>query len=184
MAHVAATASPDRIIAAEHVLLHSGVVTDCVVLARRTTGGATRMVAYVVSRPQVPFSAGELRAIAERSLPRDRVPDLFVELRSIPLTSSGQVDVPRILDIEVVDQRVQEAWEQCLRDTHGVEDVAVVVEDVTSARAVLHLSDLVPGWTGGNAPVDTSPLADMPVESGAPASSRPAAFADGGALDL
>jgi len=173
-----------RLPAVEQALLRSDLVTDCVVCARQTCDRGVLTVGYVVSRPHVPFSSEELRAFAVRSLPPGQVPDWFVELRSIPLTPDGDVDLRRLLDIEVADERVQREWEKYLRAIDGVEDAAVVLEDAGSHRRVLHLSDLVPGWSTTERAHDAAAVADAPSESAARLGERPTAFADGGALEI
>lgn len=62
------------------------------VVVGRGVGGDRLLVAYVVPRDGALLRASELRALLARSLPTYMLPDLFVRLASIPLTSNGKPD--------------------------------------------------------------------------------------------
>jgi amino acid adenylation domain-containing protein len=62
------------------------------VVVGRGVGGDRLLVAYVVPRDGAMPRASELRAQLARSLPDYMLPDLFVRLASIPLTSNGKPD--------------------------------------------------------------------------------------------
>jgi acyl-CoA synthetase (AMP-forming)/AMP-acid ligase II/acyl carrier protein len=70
---------------------HPAVQTSLVV-AREDTAGDKRLVAYVVLSPGAVVSASSLREILAERLPDYMIPATFVQLDSMPLTSSGKVD--------------------------------------------------------------------------------------------
>ncbi|WP_437997980.1 amino acid adenylation domain-containing protein [Sorangium sp. So ce185] len=62
------------------------------VVAARDSGGATRLVAYVVSRDAAPLDAAALRARLALHLPDYMVPSAIVPLPALPLTANGKID--------------------------------------------------------------------------------------------
>jgi len=76
----------------EAALIEHEEVNDAVVVAREDEPGAQRLVAYLVARNGNAPSVTELRRHLQQSLPDYMIPSAFVELESLPLTSSGKVD--------------------------------------------------------------------------------------------
>ncbi|MBD0372898.1 MAG: non-ribosomal peptide synthetase, partial [Pyrinomonadaceae bacterium] len=77
----------------EAVLAEHDEVREAVVVARGTTVGDKRLVAYIVAeREEAPPNTSELRAHLKRKLPDYMVPSAFVVLSEMPLTPSGKVD--------------------------------------------------------------------------------------------
>ena len=76
----------------EAVLLLDARVCECAVAAREGAGGATRLVAYVVSEDGQELKTAELRSHLRERLPVYMVPSAFVTLDSLPLTTNGKVD--------------------------------------------------------------------------------------------
>jgi acyl-CoA synthetase (AMP-forming)/AMP-acid ligase II/acyl carrier protein len=72
----------------EAVLRRHERVAGCVVLVREDAPGEQRLVAYVVGSVE----AAELRAHLRESLPEYMVPQAFVFLDALPLTSNGKLD--------------------------------------------------------------------------------------------
>jgi amino acid adenylation domain-containing protein len=74
----------------ETVLSQSGLVKQCVVLAREDGAGMKRLVAYVV--PSGVYNKEGMQSYLGSQLPEYMVPGLYVEMASLPLTSNGKVD--------------------------------------------------------------------------------------------
>jgi amino acid adenylation domain-containing protein/FkbM family methyltransferase len=70
---------------------HAGVAAS-VVVAREDVAGERRLVAYVVANEQQPAGVVELRAYLRERLPEYMMPQAFVMLEALPLTSNGKVD--------------------------------------------------------------------------------------------
>ncbi|MGQ7748031.1 non-ribosomal peptide synthetase [Streptomyces sp. WC2508] len=62
----------------------------------RGTGTAQRLVAYVVGRDGAAPADAELRAHLARRLPGSMVPEVFVRLDEMPLSSNGKIDRARL----------------------------------------------------------------------------------------
>jgi amino acid adenylation domain-containing protein len=77
----------------ESALRQNPKVAHCVVTARETSTGDKQLVAYVMATAQdaVP-GVGELRDFLKRSLPEYMIPQSFVTLEKLPLTSNGKID--------------------------------------------------------------------------------------------
>jgi hypothetical protein len=69
---------------------HSGVL-DAAVDVRPSPSGP-QVVAFVVSRDDVPFSAQDLRRHAAAHLPDYMIPSMFESIEQLPMTPSGKVD--------------------------------------------------------------------------------------------
>ncbi|MEH2040987.1 amino acid adenylation domain-containing protein [Nostoc sp.] len=76
----------------ETALSEHNDVQTCCVIAREDTPGEKRLVAYVVPYPQVTPTIDQLRHSLKAKLPEYMVPNAFVLLESLPLTSNGKVD--------------------------------------------------------------------------------------------
>jgi nonribosomal peptide synthetase DhbF len=76
----------------EAVLHKHPAVRQAVVMARETTPGDKRLVAYLVAEPAEDLAATELRTYMRAKLPDYMVPAAFVVLNEMPLTPNGKVD--------------------------------------------------------------------------------------------
>ncbi|MGJ5672511.1 MAG: non-ribosomal peptide synthase/polyketide synthase [Nostochopsis sp.] len=67
-------------------------VQVCCVIPREDTASDKRLVAYVVANQDCSPTIGELRQFVKAKLPDYMIPNAFVILESLPLTSNGKVD--------------------------------------------------------------------------------------------
>ncbi|OHT45932.1 hypothetical protein BHE19_22090 [Flavobacterium tructae] len=74
----------------ENVLSSLPGVAQCCVLAKEDSGGSKRLVGYVV--PEGNFDKEVLQEQLKISLPEYMVPQLWVTLEAMPLTSNGKLD--------------------------------------------------------------------------------------------
>ncbi|MBC9915674.1 phosphopantetheine-binding protein, partial [Chitinophaga varians] len=74
----------------ENALQQHPAVESAVVMVRSEAGEEKRLVAYLVGKEELTVSA--LRAFLGLTLPAYMLPDYFVQLPSMPLTSSGKAD--------------------------------------------------------------------------------------------
>jgi amino acid adenylation domain-containing protein/non-ribosomal peptide synthase protein (TIGR01720 family) len=78
-------------------------VADAVVVARETTAGHKRLVAYVVPAADVQPATDQLRALISESLPDYMMPSAFVTLAALPLSPNGKLDRRGLPDPVVED---------------------------------------------------------------------------------
>ncbi|MBW0146428.1 non-ribosomal peptide synthetase [Marinobacter arenosus] len=76
----------------ESVILRFPDITQCAVLAREDRKNDQRLVAYLVAKSKVAESLSELKTHIGQNLPDYMVPQHFIQLTALPLTSSGKVD--------------------------------------------------------------------------------------------
>ena len=76
----------------ESTLASHVAVRDNVVVAREDKPGNKYLVAYIVPHPGGAPSAADLRAYLLTSLPEYMVPQVFVTLDALPLSSNGKID--------------------------------------------------------------------------------------------
>ena len=76
----------------ESVLEEHAQVAHCAVSLREDRKDDKRLVAYCVTASDLALSASELRSHLKRRVPDYMVPAFFVELESLPLTSTGKLD--------------------------------------------------------------------------------------------
>ncbi|HKS30093.1 MAG TPA: condensation domain-containing protein [Pyrinomonadaceae bacterium] len=124
----------------EAALLEHASIEECVVRARRAACGP-RLAAYVVSAS--PVADGELTEWLGQRLPAFMLPQLFVELKRLPLRPGGAVDEAALANLSVTDERQIQELEQRLLEVEGVSEVAVVEQEVEDEQTLLHLLDIV-----------------------------------------
>ncbi len=117
----------------EHALTSHPDVRESIVLVREDRPGIKLLTAYLAtSRTDDAALAGELRARLGVSLPAYMVPDAFVCLASLPLTSNGKIDRRALLPPATpatqsrppqneTEQALAEVWKSVL----GVDEVGV-----------------------------------------------------------
>lgn len=76
----------------ELTLCQHSAVRQSVVALDRSSGGAARLVAYIVPVDDMRPSVSQLQDHVRASLPEHMVPSLFVSLERIPTTPNGKVD--------------------------------------------------------------------------------------------
>lgn len=128
----------------ESALLKEPSITDCRLLLRETESGQQELVAYVV--PSDSFSIESLRACLESSIPEYLLPQAYVPVTRLPLTSSGEIDEASLTSIQVIDVELLHEWEEQLKLLPELDQTAVAVQEDTEKVAHLHLSDLLPSW--------------------------------------
>jgi amino acid adenylation domain-containing protein len=120
----------------EAALVEHEEVKDAAVVATEDQPGGQRLVAYVVPRNGHAPSVSQLRQHLQQSLPDYMVPSAFVELESLPLTSSGKVDrraLPRPdgmrPDLEIAfvapSDPIEETLASIWREVLGLERVGI-----------------------------------------------------------
>ena len=120
----------------ETVLRQHPVVQEAVVMAREDEPNDKRLVAYVVAAPNAPASINELRSFLREKLPHYMIPSAFVFVETLPLASSGKVNLqalpkpdPTALGLEAafvaprteIEVALAEIWTQVL----GIERIGV-----------------------------------------------------------
>ena len=76
----------------EAVLATHEAVRQGIVLSHGERAGARQMAAYVIYEESTHATASELRRFMRERLPEEMVPQHFVELDALPLTSDGKID--------------------------------------------------------------------------------------------
>ena len=120
----------------EAVLARHPKVRQNVVIVREDTPGNKRLVAYVVSKPELNLTIEELRTALKQQLPDYMIPSSFVLLEEFPLTSNGKVDrraLPRpelVLEQEIIAPRneTEEKLAKIWQDVLGIDTVSVTAD--------------------------------------------------------
>jgi amino acid adenylation domain-containing protein len=158
-------------------------VDDCVVLAREVEPAGQALVAYVVLSG--PFVPERLQAHLQGVLSALAAPIAFVPVACLPLTPDGKLDEQALTELEVIDGDLVGRWEERLRDVSGVEEAAVVAQELEERRPPYHLSDLIPGWKADLGAADEAPApVGSPPAGPEPEQPRPMAHSDGGPLTI
>ncbi len=85
----------------ESVLQQSGLVSQSVVLAKANSEGTKRLISYVV--PAEGYTKEAATAFLHSRLPEYMVPQLWVELDLLPLTSNGKVNKKALPDVDAAN---------------------------------------------------------------------------------
>jgi amino acid adenylation domain-containing protein len=116
----------------EHELRGCEEVEESVVVVKEDGGGNRRLVAYVVSKK--PVNERELKARLRKRLPEFMMPQAYVRMERLPLTTNGKIDrralpEPKLESISgqaprtLVEELVAGIWEDLLkRERVGAKD--------------------------------------------------------------
>lgn len=83
----------------ENKLRECESVDECVILAEKDNLGFYRLIAYYVSKNKVPHR--ELKEQLSNLLPPYMIPDLFIQIESIPLTPNNKIDRKALSKIKI-----------------------------------------------------------------------------------
>jgi len=83
----------------ENQLMQLGGIQQCVVLGKANEGGEKHLVGYIVPQNGLKDRGESLKAECYRILPNYMVPDYFVEVTEIPMTSNGKIDKKFLLTL-------------------------------------------------------------------------------------
>lgn len=125
----------------EEALLNDPSVNDCVVLARKTVNSIEELVAYVVSSEPVPPK--QLHSRLKDIFPTSQIPNTYVFISSLPLTSDGLVDEAILTNLTIIDAKLREKWEDNLKKHLLADQIAVVREEKTELIPLIPLSKLL-----------------------------------------
>lgn len=125
------------------LLLAELSVEDCAVVQRQVLSTPKRVAYVVVSGG---FSRERLEKHLQAYLSADLMPDYYVPVSNIPLTSKGLVDVEQLAQIAVLDDELIDVWEATLQAQPDVTAAAVIIQPQVAHPPVVHLSDLLPTW--------------------------------------
>ena len=117
----------------EAVLQESGLVDQSIVVAKEDKTGNKRLIGYVVSPGK--FSRQDIVSYLKGKLPEYMVPSIWLELTSMPLTSSGKIDRRALPDPDVnelsdqtfeaprneIEQKLVAIWRELL----GIDTVSI-----------------------------------------------------------
>ncbi|MWV42601.1 amino acid adenylation domain-containing protein [Paenibacillus sp. HJL G12] len=147
----------------EHVLLGHPVVSEAVVMKRDAISGSEYLCAYIVCSE--PVDHQELRDFAALRLPDYMVPQVVMELTTMPLSSNGKIDrkalpepdqaadssTPFVKATSDIELAITSVWREILqRDDFGIHHRFFDVggESLLLVRAHQRLEELYPGALG------------------------------------
>ena len=128
----------------QRALLTHPSVDACAIMFRRTVKGQAVMVAYVV--PTGSFNSDVLNRHLRAEVPDAPLPDCWVAVSVLPLTSEGSVDDSALEHVEIIDDELILRWEQQIQAVPEIAQSAVVIRERALRPGSLHLEDLLPGW--------------------------------------
>jgi amino acid adenylation domain-containing protein len=121
----------------ESALLMLDTVQEAAVIVHRIDD-ESRLIAYVVYKPEYVFSTEELRAELRKTLPEWKVPTRFISLPSMPLTPTGKIDRQSLPPLDeplsdgdfdfaepgsLAEQKLADIWRDLLGRQHiGIHD--------------------------------------------------------------
>jgi amino acid adenylation domain-containing protein len=80
----------------EQALLKNKEIKEAVVLNKKNQKGENELVAYITSKTQQ--KVGELRSFLQEILPGYMLPEYYVQIEELPLTSNGKIDKKSLPD--------------------------------------------------------------------------------------
>ncbi len=134
----------DRI---ESILLREASVKDCKLLLKETKSGDRQIIAYVVAASS--FAPEQLQSCLREYIPESLLPKAYVPVNNLPLTDTGEIDIQKLMSLEIIDSELVREWEEKLNSTAQIERAAVIIREDTDKLSNLHLADLLPNWQKG-----------------------------------
>jgi hypothetical protein len=119
------------------VFLSNPLIEDCYFMVRED-----ELVAYIVSSGA--WNSEQLSSDLQSQLPDNLLPNIYVQISSLPLTDSGDVDETALKNIEIIDDHQVQETEEKLRSLSDIDQVAAVMTSKKIKILPLHLSDLLP----------------------------------------
>lgn len=119
------------------VLLSNPLIEDCYFLVREG-----KLVAYIVSSGT--WNPEQLSSELQSKLPNNLLANVYVQISSLPLTDSGDIDETALKNIEIIDDNQVQETEEKLRSLLDIDQVAIVLTSQKIKIPPLHLSDLLP----------------------------------------
>ncbi len=119
------------------VFLSNPLIEDCYFMVRED-----ELVAYIVSSGA--WNSEQLSSDLQSQLPDNLLPNIYVQISSLPLTDSGDVDETALKNIEIIDDHQVQKTEEKLRSLSDIDQVAAVMTSKKIKILPLHLSDLLP----------------------------------------
>lgn len=119
------------------VFLSNPLIEDCYFMIREG-----ELVAYIVSSGA--WNSEQLSSDLESQLPDNLIPNIYVQISSLPLTESGDVDEVALKNIEIIDDNQVQETEEKLRSLPDIDQVAAVINSKKIKILPLHISDLLP----------------------------------------
>ena len=117
----------------ETKLLRHPCINKCVVLPNKNGDFDSYLVAYVVTNEKVSIS--DLKTYISKLVPAYMVPNFFVFLDKLPLTSNGKVDRKKLLSMDVKIEKkkkyvaprneFEQTFKEILENTLGIENIGI-----------------------------------------------------------
>jgi amino acid adenylation domain-containing protein len=85
----------------EETILNSGLVSQCVIVAKEYQT-SKRLVAYIVNKAG--HDKSDISNYLQNVLPEYMIPQLWVEMENLPLTTNGKIDKRVLPEIDIEDQ--------------------------------------------------------------------------------
>ncbi|QSP93688.1 amino acid adenylation domain-containing protein [Marinobacter salinisoli] len=119
----------------ESVILRYPAISQCAVLAREDRKNDQRLVAYIISDRPLDEHLAALKTHIKAHLPDYMLPQHFVQLQEMPLTSSGKVDrkalpapdlnLPQAEEFEAPESRLEQELSDIWSNVLGVSNLSV-----------------------------------------------------------
>jgi aryl carrier-like protein len=117
------------------VLSRHNAIDFAAALLRQSEGGESQLFAYVLLKDdRAPVGSHDLQAFLLRSLPDYMIPSVFVRLRSLPISSSGKIDLKKLgeqQELELLDRVIA-----AQPSTSIEESLLVMVRDLLGNQTV------------------------------------------------
>jgi len=118
----------------ESALKQEPAVREAVVLARQTTTGERRLVAYVVTQGDVTITLEGLKTMLKDRLPEYMVPTVFVFLKELPMTANGKVDTAKLPAPDLSQMRPEKTY---VAPTNALQEQLVEIwEELLATRPI------------------------------------------------
>ncbi|MEM9218996.1 MAG: SDR family NAD(P)-dependent oxidoreductase, partial [Cyanobacteria bacterium P01_F01_bin.150] len=126
-----------ELVSLEHVIKECPGIIDAHVMKRESS-----LIAYIV--PANSFSKDNLSSYLRTHWNTIQLPDIYVQISTLPLTPSGYIDERLLCRLNVIDADLIQNWQDTILTHEGVEQANIIVEPHVQSIKPLHLKAILP----------------------------------------
>ena len=117
-------------------------ISDCRLVSRKDLDHIDRSILYFV--PSGQYSVKELKERLAQEFPENKTPDFWCPVNRLPFKQDGELDIPALAELPLVDELLLEKVEHLALANHAASNAVSFIGPSTEQIQPLYLDDLLP----------------------------------------